>query len=168
VKKVKTIDQPAGILADDDHLYWSGLNASGRMAFFSMSTTGGKVTQIQEWSDTTDPRLLRAVDEQSLYFMGPNSTSKGIFAMPKAGGDSRTVVANAAPIVFGNKNVDDTHVYWIDYSDQASIQRAPKTGNGAIEKIPGEDSGGVYDVAVDRCNIYWLPSGKPRVLVRGK
>jgi hypothetical protein len=168
VKKVKTVDQPATILADDDHLYWSGLNSASQMAFFSMSTTGGKVTQIQEWSDTTDAQMLRAVDEQSLYFVRPSTPTKGIFAMPKAGGDSRTVVANADPIAFGSKNVDDTHVYWVDYADQATIQRAPKSGNGAVEKIPSEDFGGVSDVAVDRCNIYWLPSGKPRVLVRGK
>lgn len=166
---IQTIEQPASVLADDDHLYWSGVNAAGRMAFFTVSTTGGPVSQIQEWSsDLTDPRVLRAVDDQSLYFLRPNATTKGIFAMPKGGGDSRAVVANVDPVSFGNQTIDDTHVYWIDGSDQTTIQRALKTGSGSIETISSDDPGGISDLAVDRCNIYWLPSGKPRVLVRGK
>jgi hypothetical protein len=165
---VQTVDQPASLLADDDHLYWSGVNAAGRTAFFSTSTSGGPVTQIQERSsDLTDVRILKAVDDQNLYFIRPNNTTKGIFALPKGGGDSRTVVANVDPVTFGSQTIDDTHVYWVDASDQTSIQRSLKTGSG-IEKIPSEGSDGIADMAVDHCNIYWLPSGKPRILVRGK
>jgi hypothetical protein len=79
---VVTVEQPASVIADDDRLYWSGVNAAGHMAFFSVSTTGGPVTQIQEWSsDLADLRLLRAVDDQSLYFIRPNGPTLGI-ALP--------------------------------------------------------------------------------------
>lgn len=168
VKKVQTVGQPASILADDERLYWSGVNAAGRRAFFSMSTTGGKVTQIQEWPEGADERFLQGVDDQSLYFVRPNSLTKGIFAMPKAGGDTRTVVANADPIAFSNRTIDDTHVYWVDVRETGVLQRAPKNGNGTSEKLPGDDFGGLTDMAVDRCNIYWLVLNEPRVLVRGK
>jgi hypothetical protein len=45
-------------------------------------------SMIQERSsDLTDPRVLRAVDDQSLCFVRPKSPTKGIFALPKGGGD---------------------------------------------------------------------------------
>jgi hypothetical protein len=169
VQTVREVEQAAALLADSDHLYWSGPNSAGRMAFFSASTTGESVSQIQEWSsDVTDFHDLVAVDGQSLYYTRPGSTARGIFAMPKGGGDSRTVVANADPMVIGSQTIDDTHVYWIDARDQQNIRRAPKTGDDAMETIATGETGQITELAVDGCNVYWLASGKPRLLAHSK
>jgi hypothetical protein len=166
---IQKLEQVWGVVADDERLYWSGINGKGRMAFSSASTKGGAVTQLQEWSsDFFDPYVLRAVDAQSLYFIRPTSPTRGIFAVPKTGGDIRTVAANTDPVTFGNKNIDDTHVYWLDTSDQSVIKRTLKTGNGDIETIGGDEDDSITDVAVDACNVYWTTSMAPQILVRRK
>ena len=96
------------------------------------------------------------------------SRPPGIFSIPKGGGDSRPVVATADPNLVGNQTVDETHVYWVDWSDLSNIRRAPKTGDGGIETIATGGTSQISDLAVDGCNIYWMANGKNRVLARAK
>jgi hypothetical protein len=169
VETVMTVAQPAALMVDQNRLYWAGLASSGQMACFSAATAGGAVSVIHEWSSGLEnaPSLL-ALDAQSLYFSVPSRRPAGIFSIPKAGGESRTVVATADPAVLGSQTIDDTHVYWIDWSDTRNIPRAPKTGDGSVETIATGGTDEIWDLVVDGCNVYWMASGKSRVLVRSK
>jgi hypothetical protein len=168
-KTLVEVEQAPPVLADQDRLYWAAQAASGRMTVFSVATTGGPVSVIYEWSASlVELPVLSALDGQSLYYTYPGSRPPGIFSIPKGGGNSRPVVATADPTVFGSRTIDDTHVYWIDWSDLYNIRRAPKTGAGGIETIATGGTGQITDLAVDGCNIYWMANGKNRVLVRAK
>ena len=166
---VMEVELGAAQFVDQDRFYWAALTSSGGMAFYSAPTTGGPVSVIREWSPSlADPPGLAAVDDQSLYFTFPGSRPPGIFSMPKGGGESRTIVASADPAVIGTQTIDDTHVYWIDWFDMRNIRRTPKTGDGSVETIATGGTGEITDLAVDGCNVYWMASGKSRVLVRSK
>jgi len=163
------IDQAAAVLADQDHLYWAGLTSSDHMAFFSASTAGGPISVIKEWpSALADAPTLLALDDQSLYYTLLDSTPPGLYAIPKGGGEIRAVAAGAKPGVIGSQTIDDTYVYWGDYADLNNIQRAPKTGDGTVETISTGATNYLTDLAVDRCNLYWIASDKNRVLARAK
>jgi hypothetical protein len=160
-----TWDQALSLLADSDRFYWSELMSSGQTAFMSVSVAGGTVTQVFQ---SPEQPSLAAVDDQSLYYSFWNDPAKGIVAVPKQGGEGRTLVANAAPILLASKTIDETHVYWVDMSDQDSIRRASKTGTGGIEIVWRARGRGIADMAVDACNVYWTAGNPSELFVRAK
>jgi hypothetical protein len=89
-------------------------------------------------------------------------------AMPKDGGESQTVVPEAKPLMFSSRSIDDSHVYWTEQSDQATIRRIPKTGSGDSEIFWSADSRWVADIAVDACNVYWTAYNPTEILVRAQ
>ena len=156
------------LLIDADHFYWSEVGTDLHASFISMASPSGPIYQIYESVDAfPDAPSLAAVDDQSLYAVATGSTSPGILALPKTGGDSRMVVAGANPILFDSHSIDDKHVYWVDQSDQTSIRRAPKTGAGPTETV-WSGASGISGLAVDACNVYWTVSGPTRLMVKGK
>jgi hypothetical protein len=142
------------------------------MGFWSASTVGGSVSQIYESATSyPDAPSLAGLDEENLYYTyysASNSESTGIFAMPKRGGDTRVVVPNTVPTLINSRTIDDTHVYWVDVSDQYNIRRAPKNGNGAFESIPVGSFSTPEDLIVDGCAIYWTSGAPNQLLVRAK
>ncbi len=166
---VMTWGQSLSPLVDRDHFYWSELNSSHHVVFRSVPTVGGTITQLYESMTTfADAPSLAAVDDQRLYYDFPTGSGTGIMAMPKDGGESQTVVPKAKPLMFSSRSIDDSHVYWTEQSDQATIRRIPKTGSGDSEIFWSADSRWVAEIAVDACNVYWTAYNPTEILVRGK
>jgi hypothetical protein len=154
-------------LVDRDHFYWSELTSSRQVMWRSMPLAGGEVTQLYQSSSTfPDTPTLAALDDQRLYYYFYTDSGAGIMAMPKDGGEGQTVVPNTAPLVLSSHSIDDTHVYWTDHTDQATIRRVPKIGNGEVEIFWSTSMGWVSDIAVDACNVYWAKYNPTEIMVR--
>jgi hypothetical protein len=155
------------MLIDEDRLYWSELTSSRQAVFKSLPTAGGEVTQLYESpSSYPDVPTLAAVDDQRLYYLFARDPTVGIMAMPKDGGEGQTVVPDANPRAFASYSIDDRHLYWTDWSDQATLRRIAKTGTGEVEVL--WSGRGISDIAVDACNVYWTAEGPNEVFVRAK
>jgi hypothetical protein len=171
-KVVLNWDRPLILLVDQDHFYWRDNLPSGHVGFWSVPTVGGAASQLFESPKAIpDVPSLAGLDDDSLYYAyntGSPGTSTGIFAMPKAGGEGRVVVANAAPMLMGSQTIDDTHVYWIDQNDQYTIRRALKKGDGSVESFSIGSFSSPEDLLVDGCAVYWTSGMPGQLLVRAK
>ena len=78
-----------------------------------------------------------------------------------------TVVPNVDLFVGLSHAIDDTYVYWVDYSKQDTLRRTLKTDSTQTETI-WSGPGWVKAVLVDACNIYWIAESPDAILVRAR
>jgi hypothetical protein len=159
---------PAGQImdawTDPSALYWRSLNDANHVVLSSMPIGGGPVSVLVEWLDPVPnvPPLL-GMDDEHLYYAKFDDIPSGIMAMPKGGGEGKTIVSNVRPARFA---LDDTHLYWVNDSE-AAVYRAPKNG-GPVETVWAASGRWVVDLAVDACNIYWTVLNQPELYARAK
>lgn len=158
------------LLADDESLYWTEADASDHVLFLSMPMVGGEVSQLyQPPAPIPDAPTLNAVDDQRIYYSAFNDAAAGIMAMPKGGGqEGVTVVPNVRSGVWLGHAIDDTHVYWVDYSERHTLHRTLKTDGGHTETVWSAPGRWVMDMLVDACNVYWVVANPYEILVRSK
>ena len=160
------------LFADASTLFWQAPKdgrASGRIAFWSMPITGGPVSLLLEIAGMSwnGPGLL-AIDDEDLYYLVDNDPIRsGILAMPKQGGESRTVIPNAWPLRMDSSTIDDTHIYWTGSEEQETLRRTPKRG-GPNESLWSVPIRWIQAVAVDACNVYWVAANPYEVFFRAK
>lgn len=160
------------LFADASTLFWQAPKdgrASGRIAFWSMPITGGPVSLLLEIAGMSwnGPGLL-AIDDEDLYYLIDNDPIRsGILAMPKQGGESRTVIPDAWPLRMDSSTIDDTHIYWTGSEEQETLRRTPKRG-GPTESLWSVPIRSIQAVAVDACNVYWVAANPFEVFFRAK
>jgi hypothetical protein len=159
---------PAGqimdVWADNSALYWMSLNQANHVVLLSMPIGGGPTSVVVEWSDSTAaPTGLLAMDDEHLYYAIFSDTPAGIMAMPRGGGEGKTIVPNVQPGIHAS---DATHIYWVNNGD-VPLYRVPKNG-GAVDTVWAVPDRWVRDLAVDACNIYWTVLNPPELYARAK
>jgi hypothetical protein len=146
---------PAVIVADKTHVYYVEWLADKVQR---IPLGGGSPTTVASATGLIYHRAL-AVDDTYVYF----GDQAGIKRVLKEGG----AVITAAP---GYDSewlvVDDSYVYWTDFSfvDDDVIRRIPKTGGAVQTIVSGGSLADPYGIAVDDAYVYWteLDSGKAR------
>jgi hypothetical protein len=164
-KTLLRTDQIIGPQADTSTLYWRSLNQDNHVVFLSMPIAGGPVSVVVEWfGSVADAPSLLAVDEERIYYNIFSDVPSGIMAMPKAGGQGKTIIHNVQPT---NYAIDDTHIYWVNNGAGDTIYRAPKDG-GEVETFWAASTRWVMDLAVDACNVYWTVLNPAEIFARAK
>ena len=159
---------PAGqimdVWTDPSTLYWRSVNEANHVVLLSMPIGGGPVSVLVEWLDPVpNVPLLLAMDDEHLYYAKYGDIPSGIMAMPKGGGEGKTIVPNVDPTLHA---IDDTHIYWVN-NGEVALYRAPKNG-GEVETVWAFPNRWVRDLAVDACNIYWTVLNPPELYARAK
>jgi hypothetical protein len=141
---------PDSLVMDSQNVYWTncgsvaGDPADGEVMVYS------KIQGISQplASGLSCPDLLLA-DSDSLYWINrqwiPGMGQYTIFRMPKSGGQPVELAAYTG--VNGSLAVDDTYVYWREYS--GAVMRLPKTGQGTPQPAP------VPALVFDGPDAYW-------------
>jgi hypothetical protein len=163
----KTLLPPGQIMdvwTDPSTLYWRSVNEANHVVLLSMPVGGGPVSVLVEWLDPVAnvPGLL-GMDDEQLYCTKYGDIPSGIIAMPKAGGEGKTIVPNVDPTLHA---MDDTHIYWVN-NGEVALYRAPKNG-GAVETVWDVPNRWVMDLAVDACNIYWTVLNPSELYARAR
>ena len=163
-KTVLPAGQILDVWTDPSTLYWRSVNESNHVVLLSMPVGGGPVSVLVEWLDPVAnvPGLL-GMDDEQLYYTKYGDIPSGIMAMPKGGGEGKTIVPNVDPTLHA---IDDTHIYWVN-NGEVALYRAPKNG-GAVETVWDVPNRWVVDLAVDACNMYWTVLNPPEIYARAK
>jgi hypothetical protein len=166
--------EPAAIVGDADHLYWTETSTSGTTTVTSTTTittipsAGGTPSTLATLSGDL---MIAAIDDDSLYlgsppgFQPPSAPGlppvgpvPGLTRVSKADGSiTNTIVTPPAATGFV---AHDTNVYWVgatsgDPSTGPTVQRAPKNGGPSEVVLDlGGGNGTVLSLAFDSCNIY--------------
>jgi hypothetical protein len=149
-------DHPSKIVSDGQFIYFvtGGTVASkneGTNNIKSISLADGRVSVLVKGGESI-PTSTLAVDEQYVYW----SDGGNIFRVPKAGGSSEKIVANAPQpdeILLDNDNF-----YWLIWTGEGSppapIMSAPKNGGTAKLLTPPQPP--TSGIALDGDVIYWM------------
>jgi hypothetical protein len=163
-KTVLPAGQIVDVWTDPSTLYWRSVNEANHVVLLSMPIGGGPVSVLVEWLDpAVDVPGLLGMDDEHLYYARFDDIPSGIMAMPKAGGEGKTIVPNVQPTIHA---MDDTHIYWVN-NGEVPLYRAPKNG-GEVETVWDVPNRWVRDLAVDACNIYWTVLNPPELYTRAK
>ncbi|MBN1657610.1 MAG: hypothetical protein JXA93_04370 [Anaerolineae bacterium] len=137
---------PAIVVADDTHVYWTDW---GSDEVRRLPAGGGTPTTVAAGRNLIYHRAL-VVDDTYVYF----GDDDGIQRAPKAGGAVVTLAAGYNSTMLA---VDDTHVYWTEWSlvDPDAIRRVPKAGGTVDTILSGGTLGDPRGIAVDASYVYW-------------
>lgn len=140
---------PSSLAVDSQNVYWTNCD-----------TENGSVMAWSKSRGVSHPLatglpcpISIQQDSDSLYWLNrvwiPGLGEYTINRMPKAGGQPVELITYTH--VNGSLAVDETYVYWRDYS--GPVMRLPKTGGGAPEPAP------VPALVFDGPDAYWLDEG---------
>lgn len=160
------------LFADQSHIYWQepkrgrrAVSEQGALLYSMPPTAGASASLLADVPvPTWNGRVLFAIDEQNLYFLEP---ARGIWAMPKTGGDRRLVIPSGHPLWLDSSTLDDTDIYYVDSSDQSTLRRASKQG-GPIQLWRSDADRPIQALTVDACNVYWFAANPPTLYYRAK
>jgi hypothetical protein len=157
------------LYADETTVYWQEVERAGggtrplQAFLYSMPSAGGAATLLVTLpTDSWNGTILHGIDEQRLYYLDPDV---GLMAMPKQGGEAQLVIAKPR---FMRWTVDDTHIYWVDSSQQSTLRRTPKQGGPTESLWTNPSDGHIQAVAVDACNVYWFAVNPQTLRYRAK
>ena len=158
------------LLADESTIYWQEVkNSYGEYPYpvllYSMPMTGGSPSQLLKTTrDSWLEPVLLAMDAERVYYRDP---SLRVMSMTKQGGDRKTVLPKAKPLLFDSSTIDATHIYWVDEDVPNSVLRTSKDG-GTTETLWLAAGRPIQAIAVDGCNVYWVVSNPQEIYYRGK
>jgi hypothetical protein len=104
------------------------------------------------------------MDDERLYYRDPNL---GVMSMTKQGGDRKTALRWAKPLLFDSSTIDASNIYWVDADTPSSLLRTSKD-RGTTETLWLVTGRTIQAVAVDACNVYWVVSNPQEIYYRGK
>lgn len=148
---------PTSLVVDSLKVYWTnGVNQTGDPADGTIMAYSKSLGTMQTLgSDLSWPHLLQA-DADALYWVNrrwiPGMGVFTIFRMPKSGG--QPVELATYQHVNGSLAVDESYVYWRDYS--SAVMRLPKMGGEAPQVAP------IPALVFDGPDAYWLSGGLVR------
>jgi hypothetical protein len=158
------------LLAEESTIYWQEVTGRKeiypyRIRLYSMPTTGGTPSLLLEVTRNNwlEPVLL-AMDDERLYYRDPNL---GVMSMTKQGGDRKTALRWAKPLLFDSSTIDASNIYWVDADTPSSLLRTSKD-RGTTETLWLVTGRTIQAVAVDACNVYWVVSNPQEIYYRGK
>lgn len=110
------------------------------------------------------PLGILAVDDANVFYrqgLLESVTGKDLMSIAKDGSRDVTLAADAN-VVFGFA-MGPSWLYWIDYRNQNTLVRVPRTG-GPVERATYSRL--LTRVAADRCNVYWAADAETKIGAR--
>jgi hypothetical protein len=147
------------VVADEDALYAGSYETSGTGTGFVGVVARGSSTLETVTTGVHNAGDL-ALDADSLYVADMCSPPGSIARYSRAAPYERLAYADLPDP--GGIAVNDTHVFWTDWS--TGVYRTPK-GGGAAELVVSDDSGagGLGALAVDATRVFWSTPGHQRL-----
>ena len=143
--------QAYAIAVNAQGVYWTELNDD----VVSVGLTGGTVTRLYSPGGIGIAALGSNVFFASVYLAFADTGS--VMSVPKTGGTPQTLAANQN--LPNGIAVDDTNIYWTDYSGGTVMKMAktPVDGGAPVTLASGQD--GPLGIAVDATSVYWTNEG---------
>jgi hypothetical protein len=139
------------LAADGQAVYWGTWDSVG-----STTVPAGPASELAPAAtpgqgDVFDDGFV-AIDDANIFV----ATMPQITSLPKAGGAVTSIAPTHDPVAIA---VDDTYVYWADFTDQhtSSILRAPKAG-GSPETLASSMLS-TQHILVDAVSVIWANIG---------
>ena len=150
-------DHPSKIISDGSSVFFVtggtvAAQEAGTNNVNRISLKDGSVSVLVKGGEHYVSATL-AVDEKFLYWSDPGH----IYRVPKAGGESETIVSDA-PGKPDEMVVDDENIYWLVWGSSGShnlpVLFAPKKGGASRQLATGQE--GYSGLCVDRDFVYWV------------
>jgi Domain of unknown function (DUF5050) len=150
-------DHPSKIISDGSSVFYVtggtiAAQEAGTNNVNRISLKDGSVSVLVKGGEHFISATL-AVDEKFLYWSDPGH----IYRVPKAGGESETIVSDA-PGKPDEMVVDDENIYWLVWGGSSShnlpVLFAKKTGGSSKQLATGQE--GYSGLCVDRDFVYWV------------
>ncbi len=149
-------DHPSKIVSDGSSVFFTiastvAAQQAGTNNVNRISLKDGSLSVLVKGGEHFISSTL-AVDEKFLYWSDPGH----IYRVPKAGGESETIVSDS-PGMPDQMVVDDENIYWLLWGGRGShnmpVMSAPKQGGAAKQLATGQE--GYSGLCVDRDFVYW-------------
>ncbi len=133
------------IAVDDTHVYLLRDDYSSTSNLVRVTKSGGAFEVV------VPAEYHFAIDAERIYWAGPNSTHKSLFARAKAGGPSSTIIDNfnlpgSRVVVYGG------FLYWLGVT---GLQRVAASATGAVATAVPLVGSVQQDLAVDADGVYF-------------
>ena len=165
---------------DRGEIFWSNNVAGPAGGMYATELSTGVPQQITDDS-TTDFGGLAGVDAKNLYGFASSCVNSPcpftVYGASRAGGGTPFVAYQSATAYWtaSPAQVDDTGLYWVDWTNDA-IYHAAMTPGAPAELAaqllaPGAEGTVPATFAMDACNLYWLTTdatGAPAVMATAK